>query len=178
MEDRYIFYNFQERFGRRWSHVALLFSATVCMAVLCTLANHHEDDIVSMWAVNILCFVGKFVCTMSFYMFYVQSVEIFPTCIRSSGMGFCSFISNILGLPGPTVALLGRQNKRIPYLIMGAVSVVSAISASFLPETRGCHLPETVSAAASFGNDQKYFSWPKKKTLPTSTKEEQKNSIN
>ena len=78
-------------------------------------------------------------------------------------MGFTRFISKLLALPGATIALLGRHDKRIPYLIVGAVAVVGAICASFLPETRGCYLPETVSTAASFGNDQKYFSWAKKK---------------
>ena len=36
--------------------------------------------------------------------------------------------------------------------------------ASFLPETNGVTLPETLSEAANFGRDQKYFSWIRSQT--------------
>ena len=129
------------------------------MAIVCTIANYEQGDIVSMWAVNILCFLGKFICTAAFYMFYVQAAELNPTPIRNSGMGFASFSANIVGLSGPTAVHLATIDKRIPYGIIAIISFVSAIAASFLPETLGCYLPETISSAAEFGNDQKYFSW-------------------
>ena len=37
-----------------------------------------------------------------------------------------------------------------------------AIAASFLPETVGVALPETLGEATKFGEDQKYFSWIRK----------------
>jgi len=33
------------------------------------------------------------------------------------------------------------------------------LQTSFLPETIGASLPETLEEAAEFGKDQKYFSW-------------------
>ena len=136
------------------------------MGIICSTANHDKDDTALMWTVNVLCFVGKFICTASFYMFYVQAVEINPTVVRNSGMGFASFTASIIGLSGPTAAHLGTVDKRIPYAIILGISLISGISASFLPETLGCYLPETISAAAEFGKDQKYFSWMRKGHLP------------
>ena len=136
------------------------------MGIICSVANHDEDDTVLMWTVNILCFVGKFICTASFYMFYVQAVELNPTVVRNSGMGFASFISSIIGLSGPTAAHLGTIDKRIPYAIISGISLISGIAASFLPETLGCYLPETVSSASEFGKDQKYFSWIRQGHFP------------
>ena len=129
------------------------------MGIISGFAIYEEGDLVSMWTTNILCFVGKFICTAAFYMFYVQAVELYPTCLRSSGMGFSSFVASIVGLSCPTAAHLGTVDKRIPYGIIGGISLVSAVAASFLPETLGSDLPETVASAAQFGHDQKYFSW-------------------
>ena len=137
------------------------------MGLVCSIANYDENDLVSMWAVNILCFVAKFICTAAFYMFYVQAAELNPTPIRNSGMGFASFSANIIGLSGPTVAHYGTIDKRIPYGIIACISLVSGVAASFLPETLGCYLPETISSAAEFGKEQKYFSWIRKGHLPT-----------
>ena len=137
------------------------------MGIICTFANYEENDLVSMWAVNVLCFAGKFICTAAFYMFYVQAAELNPTPVRNSGMGFASFSANMIGLSGPTAAHLGTIDKRIPYGIIACISLVSAIAASFLPETLGCYLPETIDTAAKFGKEQKYFSWIREGHLPT-----------
>ena len=39
------------------------------------------------------------------------------------------------------------------------INFVGAIVASFLPETLGCSLPETILESSEFGKDQKYLSW-------------------
>ena len=77
--------------------------------------------------------IAKFNCTMAFYFYYLQSIELFPTCIRNSGLGFIG--------------------------VMGLINFVAAIASSFLPETVGCDLPETLEAATIYGNDQSYFSY-------------------
>ena len=136
------------------------------MGIVSSIANYEDGDVVTMWAVNILCFVGKFICTAAFYMFYVQAAELVPTPIRNSGMGFASFSANIIGLSGPTAAHLGTIDKRIPYAIIAGISLISGVAASFLPETLGCYLPETIVSAAEFGKEQKYFSWIRKGHLP------------
>ena len=43
-------------------------------------ANHHANDLTSQWSVSILCMIAKFNCTMAFYFYYLQSIELFPTC--------------------------------------------------------------------------------------------------
>ena len=62
-------------------------------------------------------------------------------------------------IPAPQVAYLGTFDKSIPYKIAAGICVFSAFAASFLPETLGCDLPETIPSAAKFGATQKYFSW-------------------
>ena len=129
------------------------------------IAEHSHDDILSMWVVNILCFIAKMVCTMSFYMWYLQAIELFPTAIRNSGMGFSNLMRDSLQILAPQVTYGFPNDKRIPYIIIAAINFVGAIVASFLPETLGCSLPETILASSEFGKEQKYWSWlwnPKK----------------
>ena len=136
------------------------------MGIICFIANYEEEDLVSKWVVNILCFVGKFCCTAATCLFYVQAAELNPTPVRNSGMGFASFAANIIGLSYPTAVHLGTIDKRIPYGIIAGISLISGVAASFLPETLGCYLPETIKSAAEFGKEQKYFSWIRKGHLP------------
>merc|ERR1712226_1809710 len=150
---------FADRFGRRWSHTITLAFNTLVFAITVCIANHHENDLVSQWSVSMLCMIAKFNCTMAFYFYYLQSIELFPTCIRNSGLGFIGTMASILGLVGPHITGLGTVDERIPLGAMGLINLVAAIASSFLPETVGCDLPETLVAAAKYRRDQCYFSY-------------------
>ena len=69
------------------------------------------------------------------------------------------FVAAIFGLAGPHITGLGAKDKRIPLGVMGMINVTAAVAASFIPETVGCDLPETLKAASEFGQDQPYFSY-------------------
>ena len=89
---------------------------------------------------------------------YLQAAELYPTSIRTTGMGFVYCVALFLDLPGPYITDMGKTDKRIPYLVMAAMGLITSISSSFIPETLGCYLAETVEQAARFGSDHKYFS--------------------
>ena len=153
--------------------MTLLFNAIV-FATTVSIANHHEDDLVSQWSLSILCMIAKFNCTMSFYFFYLQAIELFPTCVRNTGIGFVGFVAAMFGLAGPHITALGASDKRIPLGAMGLINILAAIMASFLPETLGCDLPETLKSASMFGNDQSFFSYVKDGKLQNTSKKEHK----
>ena len=113
----------------------------------------------SQWAVSLLCMFAKFNCTAAFYFYYLQAIELFPTCIRNTGLGFTAFAALLLGLSGPHITALGTDDSRIPLGVMGFINLIAAIAASFIPETLGCDLPETLKSASQYGNDQRYFSY-------------------
>ena len=96
---------------------------------------------------------------MSFYMWYLQAIELFPTAIRNSGMGFSNLMRDTLQIFAPQVTYLALVDKRIPYFIIAGINFVGAVVASFLPETLGCSLPETILASSEFGKEQKFWSW-------------------
>ncbi len=62
--------------------------------------------------------------------------------------------------------------NRIPYLVMSAICLVGGVAASFLPETAGAELPETIKEADEFGRDQKFFGWVRPRNLGSREKSE------
>ena len=76
-----------------------------------------------------------------------QAMEIFPTCVRQSGIGLCSFISQMISIGGPYAIATGYIDARYPYIVMFLICLVGTVSVSFLPETVGAKLPETLEEA-------------------------------
>ena len=67
-------------------------------------------------------------------------MEIFPTCIRQSGVGFCSFVSQIISIGGPYVIALGSTNVVVSNSIQGLI-----IEAYFF-----CQRDNSVDSPASY----------------------------
>ncbi len=55
---------------------------------------------------------------------------------------------------------------------MSAICLLGAVAASFLPETAGAELPETIEEACAFGAEQDYFKWMRPGKINQQTKEE------
>ena len=88
-----------------------------------------------------------------------QAIELFPTSVRQSGIGFATLISQTISIGGPYVIYLGATDLKLPYLIMFLVCAIGAIAVSLLPETLGATLPETLEQASVFGKHDKFFSF-------------------
>jgi OCT family organic cation transporter-like MFS transporter 4/5 len=103
--------------------------------------------------------VIKFNIAATFIVAYMQALEIFPTVIRQSGVGLCSCISQMISIAGPYVIFLGSTNLMYPYMVMALICLVGSVATSFLPETIGSKLPETIEEADRFGKHDTYFSY-------------------
>ena len=86
-------------------------------------------------------------------------MEVFPTCIRQSGIGFATLISQTISIGGPYVIFLGATDLKLPYLIMFLICVSGAVATAFLPETLNRQLPETLAEASAFGSGDSFFSF-------------------
>uniref|UniRef100_A0A7M5WS77 Major facilitator superfamily (MFS) profile domain-containing protein n=2 Tax=Clytia hemisphaerica TaxID=252671 RepID=A0A7M5WS77_9CNID len=89
--------------------------------------------------------LGKLSVTLAFSALFVWSVELYPTVIRSQGMGLMNVVSRIGGAYAPWVAqYVGNFNKYLPFLVMGSLSLISAALCYKLNETTGMALAETL----------------------------------
>ncbi|GFR96365.1 organic cation transporter protein [Elysia marginata] len=112
------------------------------------------DDI--QWVTLFLSLIGKFGITVGFAVVYVYAVELFPTAMRNSALGLCSFNGRIGGILAPYIGALdgvlaGGLGIALPLLIFGALSITAGLLVLFLPETRNTDLPETLEDAKKFG---------------------------
>ena len=99
-----------------------------------------------------LSFFGKFAISGSFCVVYVFAAELFPTEVRSIGIGFGSMVGRIGGVLAPFIILLQDQEglSFLPYLIFGICGIVSGVWALFLPETAGKPMLQTIDEALLF----------------------------
>ena len=62
-------------------------------------------------------------------------------------------------------------------MVMSVICLLGGIAASFVPETLGSELPETLEEAANFGSQHKYFSWMPDTRGKKKVKEEEKTVV-
>jgi len=101
---------------------------------------------------------GKFFASSNFAMVYMYTAELYPTLIRSTGVGTCSVMARIGGaIPAPYIALYlpNVTNAAMPYLVMGGAAVLGGCLALLLPETLGFKLPETLEDVERMKREQK-----------------------
>ncbi|XP_071492853.1 organic cation transporter protein-like [Diadema antillarum] len=133
-----------EYFGRRRSTCGyLLLAGIACIiAIFCPIGPLRAT----------FAMVGKFGVSASFSIIYMYTAELYPTPVRTVGLGVCSMASRIGGILAPTIRILGRTWKPLPSIIFGLSSISAGLLALLLPETRGRKLPETIEEGENLRN--------------------------
>ncbi|XP_072524318.1 solute carrier family 22 member 4-like isoform X2 [Salminus brasiliensis] len=88
---------------------------------------------------------AKLGVTAAFSVLYISAVEQFPTVVRGMGMGVCSMCSKTGSTLAPFFPYFGHYDQILPYLLMGALTVLAGLLSILMPETRGAPLPEDLS---------------------------------
>lgn len=99
--------------------------------------------------------LGLFGASITFPNVYLYGGELFPTVVRSNGLGLCSMVGRIGSLLAPFICDLDAYGRWIAPFIFGLFSVLAIIGTLFLPETRGLPLPETLEDGETFGRKTK-----------------------
>ncbi|XP_069100986.1 organic cation transporter protein-like [Argopecten irradians] len=100
----------------------------------------------------ILAMIGKTGMAVGFCVIYIWSAELFPTVVRSSGMGIITSMGNLGYMTVPAVTRLaalvpGRVGRAIPLFVLGSLCLIAALTTLILPETQKVYLPETLGHA-------------------------------
>ncbi|KAM4826851.1 organic cation/carnitine transporter 2 isoform 1-T1 [Thomomys bottae] len=93
---------------------------------------------------TVLVMVGKFGITAAFSMVYVYTAELYPTVVRNMGVGVSSTASRLGSILSPYFIYLGAYDRFLPYILMGSLTILTAILTLFFPESFGIPLPDTI----------------------------------
>ncbi|XP_075397639.1 organic cation/carnitine transporter 2 [Tenrec ecaudatus] len=93
---------------------------------------------------TVLVMVGKFGITSAFSMVYVYTAELYPTVVRNMGVGVSSMASRLGSILSPYFVYLGAYDRFLPYILMGSLTILTAILTLFLPESFNTPLPDTI----------------------------------
>lgn len=104
-----------DRVGRRCTNVfSFLVAGLISASVISVVENPDYNTLVT-----VLSALAKLVGCITFFSLNVQSMEIFPTCLRQTGVGFCSMCTALFGVVGPYIVYLGTEfDMKYPYVII------------------------------------------------------------
>lgn len=127
-----------EKVGRKRTLTFQFLLLTLCLCSLFHCTNNRT-------LLTIILFIIRGVASGVFQAAYVYTPEVYPTSLRSIGVGSCSGMARIGAMLTPQVAQVMLMAHRWHAIsIYASVSVIAAILAYFLPlETKGRELPET-----------------------------------
>ncbi|XP_061712410.1 organic cation transporter protein [Cydia pomonella] len=141
-----------ERIGRRYTG-AISFSISALMWTIVAIRENNSNGwIQSHWIGTSLFFTNRLFITSTYYTISMFNMELYPTCLRQSGISLGNVISSAGAAIAPYVLYLGRHiDSRWPGVLLAGVSLVGVISCLLLPETLNAKLPETIEDAQNFG---------------------------
>ena len=120
------------------------FVTQVILGVSCLVMTFIPKDQTTEILISFM--IGKSASTGAFILAYLVTSEIYPTNLRSQGLGTCSMVARCFGLLAPFLSSFSEYWKPLPMVLLGILSLIAgALSLIFLPETKGVNLPEQIN---------------------------------
>ncbi|XP_059636650.1 organic cation/carnitine transporter 7-like isoform X2 [Cornus florida] len=133
-----------DRIGRRLS-MGIMFMLG-CIFLLPLVLQQHEILTTALLFGARMCFMGTFTVA------YIYAPEIYPTSVRTTGLGVASAVGRIGGMICPLVAvgLVTGYHQTAAIILFEVVIVISGLCVLRLPlETKGRGLTDTVAVSSS-----------------------------
>ncbi|XP_021368677.1 organic cation transporter protein-like [Mizuhopecten yessoensis] len=134
-----------KRFGRRKSCIIFHTIAGVSLAVS-TVCRTYQDDVTALGTVSLVFnFIGKFGITASFSTVLLYTPELYPTNLRSVGLGLATTCSRMGGMLAPFAGSVANVIIWLPGAVFSVMCLIAVYLTSLLPETLGHELPTTIA---------------------------------
>jgi len=104
-----------------------------------------------VWPVLVLNLLGRISAINTLAVCYVYSAEVFPTIVRTAGLGSSSFWARVGPMIAPFIADLSVYGDTVPLAVFGGIALVAAFLVTFMPETSDARLPDTIEDGEAGG---------------------------
>ncbi|CAF1263887.1 unnamed protein product, partial [Adineta ricciae] len=136
------------RIGRKMPYLTAVFCFVIVSFLTILIHNDHRRGILR-FLMNIS---SKFLVSVSYGTIYIYANELFPTRVRSTGMGLCSMAARVGAIVATTSNdMLARVWINLPTVLFGALSLIAALAVLMLPETLNKPLPQTIQDTEQMG---------------------------
>lgn len=143
-----------DRIGRRPCMLISFFlcgaSVGICRFLPHAHLNYAHFSLKTFWVI-----FGRVVGGFIYSLVYLYSAEIFPTTVRSSGLGACVFAAQISSLIAPFVIVINTDNSNIIYTVLFIFCIFAFLATLILPETAHKPLPRTIADMDAMKNSGK-----------------------
>ncbi|XP_055007902.1 solute carrier family 22 member 4-like [Boleophthalmus pectinirostris] len=127
----------------RVSRPIFLFASLMFCGILLLIIQLVPDEMDAVF--QALALSGRMGISAAYTFTNVFFIELMPTVIRNTGLGFFSTSGRISSILCPYIIFLGMYNKLTPYIVFGSMSVMASIFTLFLPDTRDIKLPDLIN---------------------------------
>ncbi|CAI9786776.1 unnamed protein product [Fraxinus pennsylvanica] len=131
-----------DKLGRKMSMSTMFF---LCSIFLLPLVFHQPQSLTTG-----LLFGARICITATFSIVYIYAPEIYPTSLRSTGVGVASSVGRIGGMICPlvSVGLIHGCHQTVAIFLFESIVILSGISVLLFPfETRGRQLRDNVACS-------------------------------
>uniref|UniRef100_A0A1A9WLX5 Major facilitator superfamily (MFS) profile domain-containing protein n=1 Tax=Glossina brevipalpis TaxID=37001 RepID=A0A1A9WLX5_9MUSC len=133
--------------GRRWPlSLSMILGGLACVITV-MVPDEAVDETLYLYLLS------KALLSASFLIIYPFAGELYPTQVRGIGIGVSSYVGGLGLIVIPFVTYLGKDNLKLPLVIMGFVSVLGGFTSLRLPETLHHRLPQTIDEGEEFGKE-------------------------
>ncbi|XP_046737787.1 organic cation transporter protein-like [Diprion similis] len=133
--------------------IYLILSGATCIVIAAISMPMHENSSWTGPTKLTLILIGKGAMVSSLAVTYLYTVELFPTVLRGTCLGYCEIFGRIGTLIAPHFTVLGTKTwVAVPISIMGTLCIVSGILSLALPETLNNRLPDTIEQSEGLFN--------------------------
>ncbi|XP_033750790.1 solute carrier family 22 member 6-A-like [Pecten maximus] len=136
-------FTLMNRIGRK--RFCILFHIIAAVSLIAgTVASSFPDLPGANIAIMLFFFLGKLGITGSFSCLFLYTPEIYPTNLRTIGIGLSSAAGRIGGMLAPFAGPLAEHVRWAPGAIFGCLCFLVTMILPLLPETKGHELPTRV----------------------------------
>lgn len=130
-----------ERVGRKLTLVYAFATLSICMFALIFMEGY-------VWWSTAGVFCARAAANCAFTVVYISTGEMYPTAIRTTGLGTASAMARIGGFSAPFVAdVLFDASRTAALLVFAGFAGATALLTFELPETDGAVLPDSMPNA-------------------------------